>query len=134
MPNKVIVSTIRKISRPLEDRLDLGATYEFADGQSALLAPDPSGRRAYEIVLEALQASGVPAYIEVDSESNTIQLLHVPHEGQVAALTRLPSGDFEVELPPLQRTPLSSYFEPVLRRLSRDLADGTKQFRRGSTD
>ena len=100
MANKIIVGTIRTWSSTPTDSFPDAATWEFADGQTVLVGPDASHGNTYSQVLADLQTIGAPAYVEVDPDTNAIQVLLIPVEGEVSALHQLPEGDVMVELEP----------------------------------
>ena len=76
-----------------------GIRVSFATGVDARLDPDSPRDRVWAEVLQSLQDTRQPAYVEIDPDTRHITSLLLPRNFAVTAIRELPGGDgVEVEL------------------------------------
>lgn len=73
-------------------------TVTLEDGQSARLDMSEDRSAVWADVLDSMRRDGLPAYMEVDPNTNLVTELLAPISVRVGSLTPTPSGDIEVEL------------------------------------
>ncbi len=73
-------------------------TVTFEDGSSARLDMSEDRSAVWADVLDSMRREGLPAYVEVDPDTNLLSELLCPISVRVGGLTPMPSGDVKVEL------------------------------------
>jgi hypothetical protein len=124
-----LIDDVASLSTGLEARMAAGGqqvTVTFASGRKGLLDVSQYQGRVWAEVLQSLQATGQPAYVEIEPDTGLITQLLLPLNCTVTALRHL-KDRLEVELNPSHAIHVVMRSNPHYEEIAKALEQARKR-------